>query len=104
MKHILVYILLITNLCSGVAFAWDTHPEAMAGHGSVIVDLVADDHDHPDEDLHHGDHCCHGAAHLMGIFSDVTTPVVVVDRDHFFALPLASPSLYITPLIRPPIV
>jgi len=101
MKHILVYILLITNLCSGLAFAWDTHPEAAAAHGSVIVDLAADDHDHPDDDLHH---CSHAASHLMGIFSDVTTPVVMVDRDHFFALPLASPSLYITPLIRPPIV
>ncbi len=105
MKKILIYVLLLTNLCSGVAFAWDAHPEAVAGHDAVMVDLASDgDHEHPDGDLHHAEHCCHGASHLIGIFITVTTPVMVANRDHSCFLPHTLPPLYITPLLRPPIV
>lgn len=105
MKRLLVYFLLIANLCSGLAFAWDTHPEAMVGHDTVMVDLVAGvDHDHPDGDLHHGDHCCHGISHLIGMFYDASTPVAVADCNHQSSLVSVSPLPYITPLLRPPIV
>ena len=103
MKRFLTYFLLIANLCSGMAFVWDTHPEAMVGHDSAAIDLVADDdHDHPDGDLHHEDHCCHGAAHLMGI------PLVSEQAfDHgrqstFSALTLSVSLPYIAPHLRPP--
>ena len=104
MKRILVCILLVANLASGLAFAWDTHPEAMVGHDSAAVNLVDDDHDHPDGDLHHEDHCCHGAAHLMGILISVSTPLIDAQGSYRFSLMDTLPSLYITPLLRPPIV
>lgn len=104
MKRILVYILLVANLASGLAFAWDTHPEAMVGHDSAAVNLVGDDHNHPDGDLHHNDHCCHGAAHLMGIHSVVSTLGTKMKSGYRVSRIDTLPSLYITPLLRPPIV
>ncbi len=105
MKRLLAYILLLVNLCSGVAFALDTHPEAVVGHDAAAIDLVAGEgHDHPDGDLHHGDHCCHGAAHFIGMLSDVTMQVTVASHDHFHSPAFASSTLYIAPLLRPPIV
>lgn len=97
-KLILVYILLIANLSSGLAFAWDTHPEAIVGHDSTAVEQLAGDHDHPD------DHCCHGAAHLLGVFTTVSTPTNEKMVSYLFSMMTALPSLYITPLLRPPIV
>ena len=104
MKRILICLLLLANLSSGLAFAWDTHPEAMVGHDSAAVNLVYDDHDHPDGDLHHDEHCCHGAAHLTGIFTTVSTPLIEVESSYRFSMMDTLPSLYITPLLRPPIV
>ena len=103
MKRYLAYFLLIANLCSGVAFAWDSHPEALFGHDAAMAELSEGmDHDHPDGDLHHEDHCCHGAAHLMGI------PLVSEQAfDHgrqstFSALTPSAPLPYIAPHLRPP--
>ena len=104
MKRILICILLVANLTSGLAFAWDTHPEAMVGHDLAAVNMVDDDHNHPDGDLHHDDHCCHGAAHLMGIFTTVSTPLIEMESTYRFSMMDTLPSLYITPLLRPPIV
>lgn len=105
MKKILICILLMANLFSGLAFAWDSHPEAMAGYDTMMLDLVASiDHDNPDGNQHHGDHCCHGSAHLIGLFNVVTLSVVPTNRDHYFSLLFALPSLHIPPLHRPPII
>jgi len=105
MKKILICLLLLANLSSGLAFAWDTHPEAMVGHDSAAIELVAgDDHDHPDDDLHHDDHCCHGAAHVVGIVFNQTTQFVASRHNHFSVLSSAPRFLYIAPLLRPPIV
>ncbi len=105
MKRILIHLLLLANLYSGLAFAWDTHPEALAGHDVVLVDGVADDDpDHPDGVRHHDDHCCHGAIHLVGILYDTVVLYAQGDREHFLALISALPFLYLTPLLRPPIV
>lgn len=105
MKRLLIFFLLFANLYSGLAFAWDTHPEAMVGHDVAKVDLVAGgDHDHPDGGLHHSDHCCHGAAHLVGMLSYNTTPLAEGGRTQLYPPVLVSPpALYITPLLRPPI-
>ena len=102
MKHILAYILLIANLSSGLAFAWDTHPEAMVGHDSAAVNLVDDDHDHPDGDLHHEDHCCHGAAHLMGIPPVAEHAFENGRQSAFASLNYSLPLPYIAPHLRPP--
>ena len=105
MKKILICLLLLANLSSGLAFAWDSHPEAMVGHDSAAIDLLAgSDHDHPDGDLHHNDHCCHGAAHLVGLIFNQTTPFLASNDDGFIVLTQAPVLLYIAPLLRPPIV
>lgn len=105
MKKILITLLLLANLCSGLAFAWDTHPEAVVGHDSAEIDLiVGDDHDHPDGDLHHDDHCCHGASHLVGIVVNHSAQIVAGSHNNFIALSKSFKPLYITPFLRPPIV
>jgi len=104
MKKLLIYLLLLANFCSGLAFALDTHSEAMVGHDVEIVDLASgSDHNHPG-DLHHDDHSCHGVAHLTGVFTSTTALVVLAERDYRSSLVVALPSLYITPLLRPPII
>jgi len=105
MKKILICLLLLANLNTGLAFAWDTHLEAMVGHDSTAIDLLTDaDHEHPDGDLHHSDHCCHGAAHLVGLIFNQSTPFVASSHDGFIVLSQAPALLYIAPLLRPPIV
>jgi hypothetical protein len=105
MKILLIHILLLANLSSGVAFAWDTHPEAIAGHDEVVLELLGgDDHSHPDGDLHHNDHCCHGAAHMMCLFNGVTSDNITVSQDYNLYLASAIPLLYTSQLLRPPTV
>ena len=104
MKRFLTYFLLIANLCSGVALAWDTHPEAMVGHDSIAINLMDDDHDHSDGDFHHDDHSCHGSAHLIGILPAVSTPLLDMKSGYRVSTTDTLPSLYIPPLLRPPIV
>lgn len=105
MNKTLIYLLLLANLCAGTAFAWDTHPEAMLGHDSAAINMMLDeDHSHPDGDLHHEDHCCHGAAHLVGVIFTQTTQFVADSDTDFFALSQPPRFLYIAPLLRPPIV
>ena len=104
MKKLLLCLLLLVHLCSGMAFAWDSHPEAIAGHDAASFDLAADDAgQHPDSDQHHDNHGCHGAAHLTGIVHDTTTPVMAAGRD-VYAFPAAAiPFRYLSPHLRPPI-
>ena len=107
MKKLLTCILLLANFWSGLAFAWDTHPEVTPDHGAVTINLMADaanDTDHQDGKLFHNDHCSHGAAHLIGILNDMATPLVISGHAHHSFSALALPSLYIAPLLRPPIV
>lgn len=75
------------------------------GHDSAAIELLAgSDHDYPDGDLHHSDHCCHGAAHLIGLIFNHTTPFVASSDDGFIVPTQAPAFLYIAPLLRPPIV
>ncbi len=96
--------MLLTNLSAGLAFALDTHPEAMAGHDSTMVDLLTDtDPENTDDDRHHNDHGCHGAAHLVALIFSQSTAFVANSHDNFTAQSQAPPLLYIAPLLRPPI-
>lgn len=104
MKRILICLLLLANLSSGLVFAWDTHPEAMVGHDFAAVELVGDGHEHPDGDLHHDDHSCHAAAHLMGIVTTDSTSLIETGKSYRLSMMATLSSLYITPLLRPPIV
>ncbi|NOX76348.1 MAG: hypothetical protein GXP17_06990 [Gammaproteobacteria bacterium] len=104
MKKLMTYLLLLATLWSGVAFAWDSDPEVIVGHGAVVIDLAAADHDYPNNGLQHCDHCCHGAAHLTGIFYDTCMQDVAASRNHHSFLAITPTSLYIAPLLRPPIV
>ncbi len=74
------------------------------GQYATTTELLANsDNDHPDGDLYHSDHCCHGAAHLVGLIFNQTTPLVV-NSDDGFVVPTQAPAfLYIAPLLRPPI-
>jgi len=104
MKKILIHLLLLANLTTGLSFALDSHPEAVMDHGSTAVNLLANtDHDRPDGDLHHNDHCAHAAAHLIGLIFSQSTPFVPSRNNDFVLFLPASASLYIAPLLRPPI-
>jgi len=104
MKKSLTYLLLLATLWSGMSFAWDNDPERVVGHGVIVLDQLADaDPAFHDGGLQHCDHCCHGAAHLTGIFYDTCMHDVVSGGEHPSFVAIAPPSLYIAPLLRPPI-
>ncbi len=104
MKKILICLLLLANLSTGLAFALDTHPAAMVGHDSATADLlVTAGQNYPDDDQYHNDHCCHAAAHLVGLIFNQNTPFVARSHDDFIALFQAPTFRYIAPLLRPPI-
>ena len=110
MKRTVLYILLLANLFSGLALAWDSHPEAMAGHEAPSFDRAeADGHSHgqggsPAVDREHANHCCHGTAHLIGFIHEPATPLLLAGGK--FPLlptaPLLSPPIALH--LRPPIV
>ncbi|MFV2055501.1 MAG: hypothetical protein ACC707_03495 [Thiohalomonadales bacterium] len=103
-KNLLIYVLLLTTLFSGVAFAWDTDPEAMVGHDQAKIDLLTgDDHNHPEGTTHHNDHCCHGIAHLVGIITQSDLHFFTNNNSKIVNLDSAITSHYLTPFLRPPI-
>lgn len=106
MKRLLISMLMVANLVSGLAFAWDAHPEAMLGGNFAAVNSLDSDHSHPGGDPHHYDHCSHGAAHLMVIHSAVSIPTFDTNATSGYRVSTTDifPSLYIAPLLRPPIV
>lgn len=104
MKRILIYLLLIANLFAGMAFAWDSHPEAYLGHNLVAVDVADQNAPSPGGDEHTDDHCCHGVAHLLAILHADAVPFSVGEQHNLTALTRSLPPLYIAPLLRPPIV
>lgn len=70
MSKLLLAILIIGNISAGFEVATD-YDETRGGLGSLtsatdIQSGLADEGDEPDE-LTNCDHCCHGAAHLVGI-------------------------------------
>ncbi len=80
----------------------DTHPEAVVGYNSAAIDLLANAD--CDGDLHHGDHCGHASAHLIGLIFEQTTPFIAEKNQDFFIHSQIPIHLYIAPLLRPPIV
>ncbi len=104
MKRLLIYPLLLAHLCSGLAFAWDTHPGAMAGHDLVAFDQPAGESTHhTGSEPHHDSHSCHGAAHLIGIIHNTAIPVAATGQNEHTIPPSLIPSRYIAPHLRPPI-
>ncbi len=100
MKKILIYLLLLAHLFTGLAFALDTHPEAVVGHDSATIDLH---YDHS-SDLQYDDYHCHGAAHLVGLIFTQSTQFMASKHHDFFVQAQIPVHLYIAPLLRPPIV
>jgi len=81
----------------------------MAGQDISINDLatsdLATDVSHTySNDMQADDHCAHGAAHLVGIFYDAKLPLVAVSPNLYVSSIAPLVSLYISPLLRPPIV
>lgn len=98
-------MLLFANLFSGMAFALDNDPAAMLGHEVTTINQLLDgDIGHSNEGLFSGDHCSHGAAHLVGIFYNTSLKEAAVDNRHQSVSVTSLAFLYITPLLRPPIV
>lgn len=68
MKQFLFILIIISLLCSNLAWAWDNHSETLTGHvpdeSSVIV---VDDVHVPDDSDQHDHYCCHGVSHLTAI-------------------------------------
>ncbi len=110
MKRTVLCILLLANLFSGLALAWDSHPEALTGHESITFDRPTSDahphgHDYsPNADWEHANHCCHGAAHLIGFIYESPAPILVGAGKHppYRSAALLSPTF--APHLRPPIV
>ena len=104
MKHLLLCLLLMANLCASTALAWDAHPKALAGHDTVALEqLTAESHTHSDGERHHANHSCHGAAHLTGCVNETTALDVNSGQLRHSSPAAMLPSLYITPHLRPPI-
>ncbi len=101
MKRILIYLLLMVHLLTGMAFAMDTHPEAVVGYNPAAIELLAADD--CDGDLYHGDHCGHASAHMVGLILCQTTQLSPSNKQSFFVRLQTPAHLYIAPLLRPPI-
>jgi len=104
MKKLLILLLLLANICSGTAFAWDNYSRAVIDHDSSIAGMALAAGQHPSSDVHVNDHCAHGAAHLVGIFYNTSLSVAAVCANHHVAARAPLTSRYISPLLRPPIV
>ncbi len=106
MKKLLICLLLLANLSSGLAFALDNHPEAIAGHNSAAIDLLIEvSSEQPDNGVvHQDDHCCHSAAHLIGLIFNQSSPFMASGHEGFVALSPVLALRYIAPLLRPPII
>jgi len=108
MRRTLLCILLLINLLSGMAYAWDSHPEALAGHDLVNFDGATDiahSHEHPSTgEWEHLHHCCHGAAHLIGlVYETIAPPRLVAGKPvSGQSASLVSPLLALP--LRPPII
>jgi hypothetical protein len=110
MKKFLTSILLLTTLCSGSSFAWDTHPASAFGFDAVgsamVVDIATNgDHAHEltDGGLSQDDHCSHATAHLLGIFYNAPLKMQNAVSNYRVLSSIIFPYLYISPLLRPPI-
>ncbi len=106
MKHVLVYLLILVNLASGVALAWDFHAEAGSGEGWNGAEKTAYvDHDQPPLDAsEHGQHCSHGAAHFAGVIADGMFAISVSASKNISSPAGMFSSSYLPLLYRPPIV
>jgi len=117
MKKILVYALLFTHLCTGFAFASDTHSEALSLH-DVSVHQVSgyeisnhSDHDHiflnssdgSHSDHQYDNHHCHGSAHLVGLIYSQVLPFISFVDTHFLVRNQSPVYVSTLPLLRPPI-
>jgi hypothetical protein len=114
MKKLFINLLLLANLFSGMAFAWDNDPVAMLGHELTVDQVksisVLQPHDvlssqvFSYDELSHDDHCSHGAAHVVGIFYHSSVKKVAIEGIYHFVPGVSLAFLYISPLLRPPIV
>lgn len=103
MRRTFIYLLLLANLVSGIAFAWDTHPEAVVGeHAGDMLSGLDSNRGEPTDDAPQGDHCAHGAAHLTGMFYDATTDISCSTSVRLRSPLFVATSRDVSPLLRPP--
>lgn len=109
MKRYFIYILVLACLFSNVTFAWDADPKTMLGHNGTSIDLLSGelshgDSHHPEGDLHHYDHCCHGIAHLVGLIDKSSLRFTGGNSGKIHSLNYPIISHFLPLLLRPPIV
>ena len=97
MNRLMATALIGFILFAGTAWAADTHTEAYVGHGNGQV-LNNSDAGNDVQDHAPCDHCCHGAAHYLGLLPAPLTglqPVTETGRIHHI-------SVYLTRATPPP--
>jgi hypothetical protein len=98
MVRFISLLLVLTLSLGGLAWATDSHDEALLGQAACVVhdgDLSAD--------ADHGcDHCCHGAAHLLAVLP--AGPLSALPVAGVTHLPAATTlaSRAAQPLLQPP--
>jgi len=104
MKRIFIYLILFSTLISSQAWAWDNHDGIISGDAasaSASQELNADP-ERGDTALQCDHYCCHGSAHLAGLFSSA----IVVNTPQASAFDTSCQNALIShnrePLIKPP--
>lgn len=100
MQRALAKLLIFAFLFAGIAWAADG-PEAEVVCDTYYSSLNSD---LPSKFSTEApcDHCCHGAAHYLGLLSDLSS-VLVENKDHTAAWNLNGyPSYAVAPPVRPP--
>ena len=112
MKKLLIILLLMSHLGASLAFAWDTHPEAIAGHDTLLLNILSDstdwahnsNNDQKQEQGCHADHCCHASVHLLGLVFQSESLIIANLQQLFISYSQSFVAYAIPPLLRPPIV
>jgi hypothetical protein len=104
MKKLLMVIIILSHLGLGFAFAWDTHPQAIAGHNPLLSAMNLDIDSHPSEQCSDANHCCHGIAHLLSLMNQSDFAVLTAQPQRFLTYREIAKRLSIPPLFKPPIV
>lgn len=102
MHRLLTYLLLVTTLLNGAAWALDDHKEMLTGHMAAEHaghDSGGSDNNTPDCKDHY---CSHGIYHLIGFDLDraLVTDTVVEPQSSIYRLHLYS--AYNAPPVKPP--
>jgi len=99
MKRLLITLLISTIFFSGIAWSSDSHEEALYGHAS---ESLMDINPHHNQSGNADDHCCHAAAHMLGVFSISSSVIYLARITNTLPSSIGFHSLVVTPPTPPP--